>query len=765
MNQPHHRTTTVTAAVLSLLLSAATLLAQPVRFEDDRVVRVHVATADHLDKLLTVTDDVWSESIGFGGPLDVRITPDRYPRFLDLNLPHSVLIDNVQAVIDAQELQPRGDGAFDAYMTYDDVLAYMNTLVNLRPDLAQTFIVGQTLEGRDIVGLRITGPGGDPRPGVLYHGCTHAREWITVPTTLYVADRLVRDYDTDPYLQRLVNRVEWYLVPVFNADGFVYTHTNNRLWRKNRRDNGNGTFGVDINRNWGEGWGGPGSSGTPSNDTFRGTAPFSEPETAAMRDFLLAHPNIRAYNDIHSYSQLILWPWGYQSTYIPDDAEYRAVGATLADIIFNVHGRSYIGGPPWEILYLASGVSVDWVYVNSVAMPYSYELRDTGQYGFLLPPDQILPTCEEIFPTLTYLTDYTTTPVRIEYPNGLPAALAPGAATPLQIRITANLDAVDPAGAVLHVGPAPGGPFTTYPITHVGGDEFLATLPSRPCGDPLEFYVTAAGMNGDVAVSPPGAPAATHAIPVGVYSLAFDDNFESDLGWTVENIAVTSGAWVRVDPVGTLQNQAPAQPEDDNPYGVGTMCYVTGQGVPGGAVGAADLDGGPTRLISPLLDLSGLSDPTISYYRWFYNDDGDDFLTVEISNDDGQTWVTLESTGHDPGWKQRSFRVLDFITLTDQVRLRFSAADNPNNSITEAAVDDVAIFDYTCVDSIVLGDMNCDGVLNADDVAPFALALIDPDAYADAFPGCNILRGDLTADSATDGEDIDAFLRALLSAP
>ena len=113
-------------------------------------------------------------------------------------------------------------------------------------------------------------------------------------TTVYFADALIQRYDLDPQIQALVDGVEFTIVPIVNTDGYVYSHVTERLWRKNRRDNGDGTFGVDLNRNWSVDWGGPGSAGNTASNTYRGPTPFSEPETQAIRDFVLAHPEIRA---------------------------------------------------------------------------------------------------------------------------------------------------------------------------------------------------------------------------------------------------------------------------------------------------------------------------------------------------------------------------------------------------------------------------------------------------------------------------------------
>ncbi len=173
---------------------------------------------------------------------------------------------------------------------------------------------------------------------------------------------------------------------------------------------------------------------------------------------------------------------------------------------------------------------------------------------------------------------------------------------------------------------------------------------------------------------------------------------ETDEGWTagLPDDTATTGQWERVDPIGT-----DAQPEDDHTV-LGTLCWITGQGTPGGSIGENDVDGGRTTLISPALDLSGQGDPSLGYWRWYSNDKGsspgEDVFTVEISNDGGATWVPVETVGPTGpgttgGWLYHDLRVADFVTPTGDVRLRFIAADEGAGSIVEAAVDDVTLVD------------------------------------------------------------------------
>jgi hypothetical protein len=194
------------------------------------------------------------------------------------------------------------------------------------------------------------------------------------------------------------------LVPVANPDGYDYTWTTDRMWRKNRRDNGDGTFGVDLNRNWDLAWGTAGASGAGASENYEGSAPFSEPETAALSDYLAARPRIGMYLDLHSFGQLVLHPFGFTATPAADAAALSTAGAEAALQMGAVDGSVWDAGSFHTRLYPASGVALDWAYVEHGANAWLFELSDRGQYGFLLPADQIVGVAEEAWEGLLALT-------------------------------------------------------------------------------------------------------------------------------------------------------------------------------------------------------------------------------------------------------------------------------------------------------------------------------------------------------------------------
>ena len=343
-------------------------------------------------------------------------------------------------------------------------------------------------------------------------------------------------------------------------------------------------------------------------------------------------------------------------------------------------------------------------------------------------------------------------PLRIELPEGAPRSLTPCESVSFAVEITPGLETVVPGSPALHYR-YHGGNFQTVPLTAEGGELYTATLPPASCDDAPEFYLSAEGDAGTVVTQPPDAPATVYSAPVAITSFA--DNFEADRGWTAEQVDLTSGAWERGIPVGCDRGDPPGD------YDGSGQCYLTGND----PVNCnSDVDGGPTRLISPALELSGNGDPQLTYARWFTNDDLDaDRLEVHISNDDGATWVLIESVEHTDDWVEQTVRIQDFVTLTDQIRVRFSATDNPNNSITEAAIDAVTVFDPECLLAVCTpGDFDEDGDVDLDDYEVFADCMEGPGVLpSPTLPGVTpqqcLAAFDFDADADVDLEDAGGF--------
>jgi len=309
-------------------------------------------------------------------------------------------------------------GSMGGFLTLDEVMAELDEMTSLYPNLITAkFTIGntQTIEGRDVYAIKISDNPNvtEDEPEVLYTSLIHAREPESMQQLIWYMWYLLENYGTDDEITYLVDNLEMYFVPVINPDGYEYNHSTNPngggMWRKNKRDNNNnGTFseyddGVDLNRNFGYQWGydNSGSSPDPSSATYRGSSAFSEPETQIIRDFTNQHEFLLAHNH-HTYSGLIIIPWGYETIHTPDDDFLR----TSAHLMASENG--YTVGQGWEILYTVNGDSNDWMYGEQTSKPkiMAYT-QETGE-SFWPSQSEIIPLCEDSYLSNLYLARFAT---------------------------------------------------------------------------------------------------------------------------------------------------------------------------------------------------------------------------------------------------------------------------------------------------------------------------------------------------------------------
>ncbi|CAK7218125.1 hypothetical protein SCUCBS95973_003384 [Sporothrix curviconia] len=327
---------------------------------------------------------------------------------------------------------------FSSFHAYADHVRFLRDLQARHANHTELVSSGLSLDGRNITGLRIFGSGGGQavRPAVVFHGTVHAREWIATMVVEYLAYQLAEatagaasatDTDTTAGLAAALEKYDVYAFPIVNPDGFLYTQTTDRLWRKNRQANeaanvsssssssslwsssASACVGRDINRNWPIAWATDGGASTdPCAQNYRGRAQADAPETVALTSWLLAtqhRQSIALYIDYHSYGQLFMAPYGYTcETFPANNAELLSLATGAADAIYGVHGVYFQSGGICSMLYKSTGNSVDYVH-DVVGATYSFtsELRDMGQTGFVLPPAQIRPSCEEALAGVAYL--------------------------------------------------------------------------------------------------------------------------------------------------------------------------------------------------------------------------------------------------------------------------------------------------------------------------------------------------------------------------
>eukprot|EP00163_Fabomonas_tropica_P019512 TRINITY_DN3422_c0_g1_i2.p2 TRINITY_DN3422_c0_g1~~TRINITY_DN3422_c0_g1_i2.p2 ORF type:complete len:331 (-),score=98.36 TRINITY_DN3422_c0_g1_i2:51-1043(-) len=297
---------------------------------------------------------------------------------------------------------------FDNYHNFNDMNTQLKSYAANFSSIAKVVSVGKSLEGREIQGLVIAGKNvTSSSPGIFYNGGQHAREWIAPITMMYLIDHLLTGYGNNANVTHLVDNLRWHIVPIINPDGYDYTWSKDRMWRKNRRKDNLFCAGVDLNRNWGFEWNTGGSSGEPCSETYHGPSGFSEPEETAVSKYITANTDIQGYIDFHSYSQLWMNPWGYTSTPCKDNDIQLELSKGAVAAIAAVNGKTYNYGPISTTIYPASGSSADWTYgAAGVVYSYGVELRDTGEYGFVLPPSEIRPQGAEIVAAMEFMGNF-----------------------------------------------------------------------------------------------------------------------------------------------------------------------------------------------------------------------------------------------------------------------------------------------------------------------------------------------------------------------
>jgi hypothetical protein len=357
------------------------------------------------------------------GRVLITATPDEVRRIRKLGF----------TVYEIPQPQPAGDVSTMAfppsdagYHDYVEMVAEINALVASKPSIAQKLSIGTSYEGRDMPLVKISDnvTVDEDEPEILFNAHQHAREHLTVEMALYIMHLLIDNYGTDPRITNLVNTREFWIVPDMNPDGGEYDIATGsyRSWRKNRQPNpGSSAIGTDLNRNWGFQWGCcGGSSGSPSSATNRGPSPFSAPETQRLRDFVNSRvvggvQQIKAHIDWHTYSELILWPYGYTTANTTPtlNADAQAAFAAMGQAMAATNGYT-----PEQAsdLYIADGTIIDWMWATHRIFSYTIEMYPgpSGSGGGFYPPDeQIVPQTTRMREAVLLFSEYADCVYRI----------------------------------------------------------------------------------------------------------------------------------------------------------------------------------------------------------------------------------------------------------------------------------------------------------------------------------------------------------------
>ncbi|OCT63893.1 carboxypeptidase O [Xenopus laevis] len=398
-----------------------------VKYDGDQVLKIVPQTVKHAQYLQDLTEewmlDLWRpgmvEQIQAGHELHVRVPfshlQEIKEKLFQNMLPFEILISDVQELINRNaEIEPKKQKIsldnydYTKYHPMDEIYDWMEQIQVKHSDLVTKHFLGSTYEMRPIYYFKIGWPSDKPKKVIFMDCGIHAREWIAVAYCQWFVKEILSSHSNDALLTNVLRQVDFYVVPVFNIDGYIYSWTTERLWRKNRTPYNNATcYGVDLNRNFNSAWCTVGASRDCNSYTFCGSAPASEPETQAVVNLIeRIKSQILFYLTIHSYSQLILLPYGYTTNPSANHAEMTKVAETAVAKMKEKHNIEYRVGSSSVILYDNSGSSCDWAGDIGIKFSYTFELRDNGTYGFELPPHLIKPTCEETMTAVISMLEY-----------------------------------------------------------------------------------------------------------------------------------------------------------------------------------------------------------------------------------------------------------------------------------------------------------------------------------------------------------------------
>uniref|UniRef100_A0A034W5T7 Zinc carboxypeptidase A 1 n=1 Tax=Bactrocera dorsalis TaxID=27457 RepID=A0A034W5T7_BACDO len=272
-----------------------------------------------------------------------------------------------------------GSISFNVYQRYDVITAYLEELTKRYSSRVKVTSIGDSYEKRQLHAITITnGDGVANKNVILMDAGIHAREWIAPAAALYVIQQLVENYEQN---SRLLTNYDWIIVPLLNPDGYEYSHTRERMWRKTRKPVTKFCAGTDGNRNFDFHWGEVGASNSACADTFRGPTAFSEPEMQALRDLMHSLTGrAKFYLTLHSYGNYLLYPWGYTSALPENWHDIDDIASAGAAAIKTATGTEYTVGSSTNVLYAAAGGSDDYALGKArIPISITMELPSAGQ--------------------------------------------------------------------------------------------------------------------------------------------------------------------------------------------------------------------------------------------------------------------------------------------------------------------------------------------------------------------------------------------------
>ncbi|MCS7052731.1 MAG: M14 family zinc carboxypeptidase [Ignavibacterium sp.] len=586
-----------------------------------------------------------------------------------------------------------GFGSMGGFFTLNEIYARLDTMYMLYPNIiTQKFQIGSSIENRPIYAVKISdNPNvNENEPQVFINALIHAREPAGMMAVMYYMYYLLENYGTNPEVTYLVNNREIYFVPCINPDGYEYNRSTNPngggMWRKNRRNNG-GSFGVDLNRNWGYMWGynNTGSSPTPSSETYRGTAPFSEPENQAIRNLCL-EKNFKTALNYHTYSNLLLYPWGYINQPTPDEQIFVEYSTDM--VAFN----GYQNGRPPAILYEVNGATDDWMYGEQVAKPKIISMTPevgSSSDGFWPQQSRIFPLAMENLRPNLYITWVAGGYVSIINPSFSQQYFNPGDIVQISVPQIKNkgLSNAENISLVLTSD--------NPQITIINGSINVGNIASRETiNNSQNFSFSIGNIPPDVTVRMM-ITTYTGSVPMRVDTLRFitgtpvllfaDTTNNINTNWTV-----------------TATPSTPRWETTTSTFYSAPNCYTDSP------IGNYSNNATVVMTTTNSFNLNGFQNPKLTFYTKYDIEDNWDYGQVEISTNNGNTWIPLAGLYTNPGtgsfqpngeplydgvrnnWVQEQINLSGYTST--QNRLRFELRSDGSVQRDGWYLDDISIY-------------------------------------------------------------------------
>ncbi len=672
-------------------------------------VRITVPDATMLEKILDAGLDPEGVSGKIGGAMEFVASDFDLQMLRQLGIQYQVIIHDLtdhylsQNTGAGQGPEGFGYGSMGGFYTLAEVIQQLDSMRLQYPSLITgKDSIGRTEQNRPVYAMRIGSFRSDGKPEVLYTSLHHAREPQGMMSVLYYMWWLLQNYGTHPEATYLVDNRQMYFIPVVNPDGYDYNRQSSPsgggMWRKNRRPNTGGSFGVDLNRNYGPFymWNAPngGSSTSPSSDTYRGTEPFSEPETRAVDAFMRSR-NIRTCFNYHTYSNLLIYPFGYLSRESTDSLLYR-------EWAFDMTGENrYTSGTDQQTVnYSTRGNSDDYMYGDSTKYRTYAMTPEVGSTGFWPSRQEIFPLAiENVHPNklLAYYAGHYVTVTGSSLQDGNnDGYLNRGDSFSLTVRMR-------------NKGVGGGNAIAVQALSSVSSIQFTGQVIQSVSVAPRQEFTLA--FTGTV------APNSREGIPVQFLIRVSDsDGFErtDTLSYFIgtpevllsDNAGNGTGRW-----------------NTGTGWGLTTNAYSAPYAFTDSPSGNYSANANNSLTLNSQLNLAGYDFAELRYFTKWALEPTWDFATVEVSTNNGTTWSSLRSQlsrqgsarsgsaqpagswgydGFTPGlaWIEQNIDLSNYVNRN--IRLRFRVAADGGDQRDGFYVDDIRVMAYSTSDPPVL---------------------------------------------------------------